>query len=125
MCESGGLSLTQDPVGRHNGDSDLLFHLPGLNGKGDSRGDSVDQPQVLGLEVKQIREIRELFTEHAQNMLVVIVVAGFLLEAAKTAQDITSSTSAWFLSTVPFPKEPTCGTQSPITSRPLLGPGNP
>ena len=87
VCESGGLSLTQDPEGRHDGDSDLLFHLPGLNGKGDSRGDSVDQPQVLGLEVKQIRAIRELFTEHAQNVLVVIVVAGFLLEAAKTAQE--------------------------------------
>ena len=61
-CESGGLPLTQDPVGWHDGDSDGLRSLPGLDGEGDSRGDSLDQPQVLELEAPEVLAVPELFT---------------------------------------------------------------
>lgn len=76
--------LTQGSVGGHNGDSDGLPGLPGLDREDETTGYSVSHTQVTEPKVHQLLAVVHPFLYQSQDSLMVL---GFFLEAVETAQE--------------------------------------
>lgn len=76
--------LTQGSEGRHDGDSDGLPGLPGLDREDETTGYSVSHAQVTEPKVQQVLAVRHPFLYQSQNSLVVL---GLFLETMETAQE--------------------------------------